>query len=741
MRLQTLLSCLVIAGFGFTGCDDDDNDDSPIILVDSGTSSPGQHKDAGLASPACSDGIDNDGDGLTDFPNDPGCKSADDDDEGNPPQCNDGIDNDEDGLIDFPADPGCGSIYDDNEYNALVAPQCSDGIDNDRDGYVDEEDPGCKTSTDDSEVDEATVPACSDGIDNDNDGYTDFPYDPGCMTAGGDSEVDPTTKPECSDGIDNDNDGYTDFPNDPGCSGRGDKTEQDKLVTPECSDGIDNDLDGKTDYPEDDGCMSAADYSEKGSCGDTYTPPLLESGVAIRLNTSTGLFSSKGSCGGDGSPERVVQFRVTEECDRLDITTGGETAVPTTLYVRKTSCLNSGAEIACQREATSGPFGHTLSIPEPSLGDYFIFVDGVAGGGGIVDLTVTAVPRPACQNGKDDDGNGRIDYPDDPGCTDPMDRTEETPDVLPVCSNDEDDDGDGLIDYPLDPGCLSAAWEDENEACGTGVHPLEYFFGQEYVMGDTSSAQASNVLSSTCGGTNKNEIIYAYRNPYNARLVLNTAHPETTTSTVLYVRKECDSRASELRCDNGQASGGSSARIALDSVAPGLYWFVVDTRIGAGGPFKLTVESTRVDPACSNDTDDDGDGLIDGFDPGCSSQSDNDETDVPNGGLTQCSDNIDNDLDGYLDFPYDPGCESKGDNSEATPNTLPQCSDGIDNDGNGLIDFPNDPGCESRGDNTERAPYPMPQCSDGIDNDLDGYIDYPNDPQCISAGSWSESLH
>ena len=35
----------------------------------------------------CSDGIDNDGDGLTDFPDDPGCQDAQDNDEYNPSQC------------------------------------------------------------------------------------------------------------------------------------------------------------------------------------------------------------------------------------------------------------------------------------------------------------------------------------------------------------------------------------------------------------------------------------------------------------------------------------------------------------------------------------------------------------------------------------------------------------------------------------------------------------------------------
>lgn len=35
-----------------------------------------------------------------------------------PPQCNDGVDNDSDGLTDFPADSGCANVTDDDEFNA-----------------------------------------------------------------------------------------------------------------------------------------------------------------------------------------------------------------------------------------------------------------------------------------------------------------------------------------------------------------------------------------------------------------------------------------------------------------------------------------------------------------------------------------------------------------------------------------------------------------------------------------------
>jgi acid phosphatase type 7 len=73
---------------------------------------------AGGPQPACSDGVDNDGDGSTDFPNDPGCSSESDTDETDTPPapaCSDGQDNDGDNLTDYPADPGCTSESDTDE--------------------------------------------------------------------------------------------------------------------------------------------------------------------------------------------------------------------------------------------------------------------------------------------------------------------------------------------------------------------------------------------------------------------------------------------------------------------------------------------------------------------------------------------------------------------------------------------------------------------------------------------------
>jgi len=125
---------------------------------------------------------------------------------------------------------------------------------------------------------------------------------------------------------------------------------------------------------------------------------------------------------------------------------------------------------------------------------------------------------------------------------------------------------------------------------------------------------------------------------------------------------------------------------------------------------------------CSDGIDNDADGLIDLLDPGCIDSLDPDETDV-----TQCADGLDNDNDGSIDFPDDQSCSSFLDDTESG---LPACGDNVDNDGDGQTDFPDDPGCDSLTDVSEAD---LPQCANFIDDDMDGLVDYPNDPGCDDA--------
>jgi hypothetical protein len=66
--------------------------------------------------PQCSNGIDDDCDGLIDM-DDPGCQSPLDNDEHGTKKCDDGVDNDLDGYIDFRV-PGCGGV-------PMGDPQCA----------------------------------------------------------------------------------------------------------------------------------------------------------------------------------------------------------------------------------------------------------------------------------------------------------------------------------------------------------------------------------------------------------------------------------------------------------------------------------------------------------------------------------------------------------------------------------------------------------------------------------------
>ena len=197
-------------------------------------------------------------------------------DPGPTPECSDGIDNDGDGHTDWPADPDCSGGGGTTESPPPPSPECSDGIENDSDGLIDyPNDPGCDDPNDDTED---PNPQCSDGIDNDGDGLTDYPNDPDCSSpggAGGGSEGSGPPASQCSDGIDNDGDGLIDYPADSGCSGSGDNTES---TPPQCSDTIDNDGDGLADYPADPGCSSPSD-------NDEFNPP---PEASLSLNISPG---------------------------------------------------------------------------------------------------------------------------------------------------------------------------------------------------------------------------------------------------------------------------------------------------------------------------------------------------------------------------------------------------------------------------------------------------------------------
>src|SRR5258705_2881294 len=92
-----------------------------------------------------------------------------------------------------------------------------------------------------------------------------------------------------------------------------------------------------------------------------------------------------------------------------------------------------------------------------------------------------------CSDGCDNDGDGKTDYPAEPGCSSPddNDETDDCPNGpnCPECSNGRDDDHDGKIDLQ-DPSCHAAG--DSSEACTTS-EAVTAITGP-MTMGDTTGA-------------------------------------------------------------------------------------------------------------------------------------------------------------------------------------------------------------------------------------------------------------
>ena len=147
--------------------------------------------------------------------------------------CTDGEDNDDDGLTDCmdddcADDPACGSSVE----------NCTNGVDDDSDGLTDcmdsdcDDDPACSSPTEN----------CTNGLDDDSDGLTDCDDD----DCAGEPACDPNAE-DCQNGVDDDGDGLTDCDDDdcagdPAC----DPTSED------CQNDVDDDGDGLTDCDDDD---------------------------------------------------------------------------------------------------------------------------------------------------------------------------------------------------------------------------------------------------------------------------------------------------------------------------------------------------------------------------------------------------------------------------------------------------------------------------------------------------------
>jgi len=535
-------------------------------------------------------------------------------------------------------------------------------------------------------------PQCSDGIDNDGDGKIDYPSDPGCLVPQQDDEID-------------------DCPSGPNC--------------PQCSNGVDDDGNGSTDYPNDPGCTSAADVFEfvnnPVACGaGLQIRQVPTNGTETVMLDATMSTSSIGStCGGGGGAAGYAYQISLATAKVLVATTAGSTLtggqpMDTVLDLRGTNC--TGTEIECNdnegalktskitRSLAPGNYYLIVQGKDSSIaGSYTIDIDLFTGEGESCQSTSQCGPglvcrtplggtmgmictQPQCSDNVDDDGDGKNDYPTDPGCDSAADNDEADtcPNgaTCPACSNGIDDDSDTKIDYPMDTSCTSAAGN--SEACTGEQDPITS------IVAPTTSGTligAHDDHDPSCVTTNGEDVIYTLKLPAMRTLVLDTEG--TAVDTVLSLLNSTCAEPS-LFCDDEGGTSGNSSRITAGALAAGTYIVAVDNYNSpstAPGPYDLHLSGVIAPGGACNPADTLGGALACPATNPCMGA-----TGTMKCQLSACGDGTDNDADGKMDFPMDPGCTSLDDLDEADTCATgpgpgcPQCADGIDNDGDGQTD-------------------------------------------------------
>jgi uncharacterized repeat protein (TIGR01451 family) len=633
----------------------------------------------------CQDFNDNDFDGRIDFPADPGCSSPTDNNENDEAACQDGRDNDNDGRVDYPQDPGCTGPTDTDETDPVTPPQCRDGLDNDNDGRVDMLDPGCANPDDNNEGDD---PACSDRRDNDNDGLTDFPQDPGCVSPTDTDEFNaPNT--QCRDGIDNDGDGRVDT-NDAGCANPDDNNEGD----------------GAADL----GIVLTGPATVQGGSAATYVATISNNGpdaatspFSIRVSIPTGVTFNAAQ-----SSQGCTQQGTAVVCS--NITLG--------LFQQTTRSIVFNVPGNGQQAAAS------INLLKLALGVETAHAQAV---GGVCNTTIVIVGTIQPVQPDPNQSNNQSQVSTFVSCQ-----------ALPQCQDGIDNDQDGKVDFPADPGCSSQADTDETDVAQFGCveikketfdphgNPLPIAAQFTFILDATRVAYndasgRARFDNLTAGAHSVAEIIPSgwtqlSVSPQNGMV---TVTPGTTCAQVTF-------RNRQVFVANAQCADG------YDNDGDGATDYPQDQ--GCSSATDNDEYNSTFVPQCSDNVDNDGDGLKDfPQDTGCENAADNNEQNAGAPITYACSDNVDNDGDGLKDFPADTGCVSAQDTDEtnAVVGTF-ACNDGIDNDNDGVKDYPQDTGCSSAQD-TDEFNFRAARCSDGIDNDGDGLKDYPQDTGCTTA--------
>jgi uncharacterized repeat protein (TIGR01451 family) len=415
----------------------------------------------------------------------------------------------------------------------------------------------------------------------------------------------------CQDGIDNDGDGAIDLA-DFGCGNNPNGVDE-GAVKAQCQDGLDNDGDGLIDYPEDPACESKQDNDE--------------------------------------SPANVATIQITDTANDNTVTQGqvavfvlnlkntGSVEAPSTLRVQNTFKDAQGNVLTTPPFTFESNTNTAVASCAPHSAQYPHNI-------------VCQLNQPLNANGGERTFGVRYQTNAGQYCNQTLTHTatvnvfvngqhqqiaEDTEQItiqcaaLPQCSDGIDNDGDGLIDFPNDPGCSSANDNDEQDAALS--------FTAVKTTNKTVAARGDlityTITAKNTGNTTASNIRVRDNVPAGTEFVTQgttagcTLHNDPAYPPVIFC-------PFENYAANQSRSYTLVFRVKNDATCNSLIDNVADVQQQRStfphhtflwsNHVQTTVQCSAL-PQCSDGIDNDGDGLIDfPNDPGCSSPQDDDET-------------------------------------------------------------------------------------------------------------------
>ncbi len=228
--------------------------------------------------------------------------------------------------------------------------------------------------------------------------------------------------------------------------------------TYQCNDNVDNDLDGKIDYPNDPGCYGPNDNDESNVVEQCVINSFYATPTTVSPGSNTTLSWSTTGCDSltiDGIPYQLnasspfgplYSSRVYELRAIRGSSVQTRQAPVNVTQVNSTYQCNDGYDNDSDGRVD---YPNDSGCYSPTDNDEY--------------NQVIINPTYQCNDGYDNDSDGRVDYPNDPGCSSYLDDSEynQVYNQTYQCNDGYDNDSDGRVDYPNDSGCYSPTDNDE----------------------------------------------------------------------------------------------------------------------------------------------------------------------------------------------------------------------------------------------------------------------------------------